>query len=59
MLGTRRPGVTEAMHALAQRGLVCSNRGIVTVVDRKGLMEFADTLYGVPEAEYRQKFGEP
>jgi hypothetical protein len=32
ILGTRRPGVTEAMYAHAQRGLICSERGIVTVV---------------------------
>lgn len=59
MLGTRRPDVTEAMRGLAQRGLVRTNRGIVAIVNRKGLMELAGTLYGVPEAEYRRQIGRP
>lgn len=58
-LGTRRPGVTDAMSCLAQRGLVRTNRGIVAIVNRKGLMELAGTLYGVPEAEYRRQIGKP
>jgi len=57
MLGTRRPGVTEAVHALVKRGLVRTNRGVIFVVDREGLIERAGNLYGVPEAEYRKQIG--
>jgi CRP-like cAMP-binding protein len=35
MLGVRRAGVTEALQALKTQGLVASNRGQVTMQDRK------------------------
>jgi CRP-like cAMP-binding protein len=54
MLAVRRPGVTEALHALTQRGLMRHERGVITVVDREGLVECANGLYGVPEAEYKR-----
>ena len=54
MLAVRRPGVTEALHELAQRGLIRHHRGTITVTDREGLIEKAHALYGVPEAEYRR-----
>jgi CRP-like cAMP-binding protein len=57
MLGTRRPGVTEAVHALAKRGLIRTDRGIIFVVDRAGLIARAGKLYGGPEAEYRKQIG--
>jgi len=37
MLGVRRAGVTIAMHALQETGLVRQARGRVVVVDRAGL----------------------
>lgn len=57
MLGTRRPRVTEAVHALAKRGLIRTNRGVIVVVDREGLIEHAGRLYGEPEAEYLRQIG--
>ena len=57
MLGTRRPGVTEAVQALSKKGLIRTDRGLVTVVDREGLVKRAGKLYGVPEAEYERLIG--
>jgi CRP-like cAMP-binding protein len=53
MLAVRRPGVTEAIHALEGRGLIKNSRGHLRVMDRDGLVEEADGCYGAPEAEYR------
>ena len=57
MLGTRRAGVTEAVQALAAKGLIRTDRGLVCVVNRDGLLKRAGKLYGVPEAEYERLFG--
>jgi CRP-like cAMP-binding protein len=57
MLGTRRPGVTEAVQALSRKGLIRTERGLVVVVDRDGLLKRAGKLYGVPEAEYDRLLG--
>jgi CRP-like cAMP-binding protein len=56
MLGVRRPGVTVALNALEKRGLIQVGRGIVTIVDRKGLELAANGIYGRPEAEYQRLF---
>jgi len=55
MLGTRRPGVTEAVHALVKRGLIKAHRGVIIVADREGLIQRAGKLYGGPEAEYQKQ----
>jgi CRP-like cAMP-binding protein len=57
MLGVRRPGVTEALHALREQGLIAYGRGLITVHDRKGMERKAGAVYGVPEAEYRRLIG--
>ncbi|MDE2183318.1 MAG: Crp/Fnr family transcriptional regulator [Alphaproteobacteria bacterium] len=57
MMGARRPGVTEAMHALTGHGLVRARRGLITVVDRRGLQSLAGRFYGAPEAEYDRLLG--
>jgi CRP-like cAMP-binding protein len=57
MLGVRRPGVTEALHALRERGLIAYARGQITVKDRKGIERTAGEAYGFPEAEYRRLIG--
>ena len=57
MLGVRRPGVTDTLHQLEGRGLIRSTRGMVRIVDREGLIEAANSLYGLPEAEYERLFG--
>ena len=57
MLGVRRPGVTEALHALREQGLIVYGRGLITVKDRKGMERRAGKAYGTPEAEYRRLIG--
>jgi DNA-binding transcriptional regulator YhcF (GntR family) len=52
MLGTRRAGVTMALHELEGKALVKSRRGAVVILDRQGLEEMAGQFYGVAEAEY-------
>lgn len=54
MLGVRRPSVTTALHVLEGRRLIRSQRGRITIRDRKGLEEFAGSAYGMPEQEYRR-----
>ncbi|RTL64632.1 MAG: Crp/Fnr family transcriptional regulator [Hyphomicrobiales bacterium] len=56
MLGVRRAGVTGALHDFEHRGLISTSRGLVKVLDREGLEEMADGLYGVAEAEYERCF---
>jgi CRP-like cAMP-binding protein len=55
MLGVRRAGVTTATQVLETSGLIDAKRGVITVLDRKGLEEFADSAYGLPEAEYARQ----
>ena len=57
MLGTRRSGVTTALHILEGEGLIRSDRGSCTIKDRAGLEARARGIYGVPEAEYRRLIG--
>lgn len=57
MLGVRRPGVTIALNLLEARGYIRTNRGVISIVDRKGLEENANGAYGVPEAEFQRLFG--
>ena len=45
MLGVRRAGVTEALGALQDAGLVRSNRGMISVLDRAGLERSTDGTY--------------
>jgi hypothetical protein len=54
MLAVRRPGVTEAIQMIEGRGLIRATRGLVTVLDRNGLVTLAGGAYGPSEAEYRR-----
>jgi CRP-like cAMP-binding protein len=54
MLGTRRPGVTEASHRLVELGVVFSERGRLIVRDRAQLEKLAGRFYGETEKEYRR-----
>jgi CRP-like cAMP-binding protein len=54
MLGVRRSGVTDAIHAVEGERAIRAKRGLITVRDRKRLEEIAGDSYGVPEAEYRR-----
>ena len=57
MLAVRRPSVTVAMHMLEGEGLVRARRARLTVLDRRGLEEFAGEIYGRPEREYERLLG--
>ena len=57
MLGVRRPSVTTALHVLEGDRIISASRGLVTVLDREALIEFADGVYGEPEAEYHRLLG--
>ena len=57
MLGVRRPSVTTTLHVLEGNGFIRSERGSITVVNRKALEEFAVDAYGAPEAEYARLIG--
>jgi DNA-binding transcriptional regulator YhcF (GntR family) len=56
MLAVRRAGVSEALQAFEKKGLVETGRGSVTILDRDGLEECANGLYGTPESEYERLF---
>jgi CRP-like cAMP-binding protein len=57
MLGVRRAGVTEALHALEALKLIRSGRGQIVVLNRKGIERKAGDAYGTPEAEFRRLIG--
>jgi CRP-like cAMP-binding protein len=57
MLGVRRAGVTEALHALVTEKLIHAARSEIVVLDRKGLERRAGESYGTPEAELRRLLG--
>ncbi|WP_277983591.1 hypothetical protein [Sphingomonas faeni] len=38
-------------------GFIKARRGNITIVDRYTLIDFADGMYGTPEAEYRRLIG--
>jgi CRP-like cAMP-binding protein len=59
MMGVRRPGVTSALNALEERGVIAAKRGIITICDRDGLIEIANGSYGAPEAELERLFSAP
>lgn len=51
MLGVRRPGVTLALNHLEARGLIRTNRGVISIVDRQGLEASSNGAYKPPEVE--------
>lgn len=59
MLAVQRPSVTSALHVIEGNGFIRSTRGNIKILDREALVEFSDSSYGVPEAEYRLLIGEP
>lgn len=54
VLGVRRSGVTDALHELESNGLIRASRGVIRIVNRRGLIALAGGTYGVPEAEYQR-----
>jgi CRP-like cAMP-binding protein len=57
MLGVRRPGVTDALHALEGKRCIRASRGAILIEDRRALLAIAGSAYGAPEAEYARVFG--
>jgi CRP-like cAMP-binding protein len=45
MLGVQRPGVTVAVRALERAGLISAKRGVITIIDRKGLEKLSNGTY--------------
>jgi CRP-like cAMP-binding protein len=52
MIGSRRSGVTLALHELEAAHSISAARGAITVLDRTKLKELAGDAYGPAEAEY-------
>jgi CRP-like cAMP-binding protein len=49
MLGTHRPGVTNAVNALKAEGLIATQRAGITILNRKGLEKRSNGTYVPPE----------
>lgn len=49
MLGTQRPGVTLALHALERAGLISHRRGVITILDRAALEKSSNGTYLRPD----------
>jgi Mn-dependent DtxR family transcriptional regulator len=48
MLGVQRPAVTVAVQALERKGLIKAGREVITITDRKGLVEMSNGTYLPP-----------
>jgi CRP-like cAMP-binding protein len=59
MLGVQRTGVSEAAGALQRVGLIRYRRGVVTILDRRGLQQRACECYGVAKREFDRLLGDP
>ena len=59
MLGVQRTGVSAAAGALQRAGLIRYSRGIVTILDRRGLRARACECYGLSRREFDRLLGAP
>jgi hypothetical protein len=57
MLGVRRVGITKAAISLQRRKLINYTRGIITVLDRRGLEDAACSCYRADKATYERIMG--
>ena len=57
MLGVRRAGVTTALGALEDAGVIDASRGCITVLDRAGLERASCECYGIVKAEFDKLLG--
>lgn len=56
MLGVRRASVTEVLQPLRERGLIAYSRGVITILDRKGLEAASCECYRAIRSEYERLF---
>lgn len=59
MLGVQRTGVSAAAGGLQRAGLIRYSRGVVTILDRAGLLRRACECYGVSKREFDRLLDEP
>ena len=57
MLAVRRAGITEAANRLQQAGLICYNRGRITILNRQGLEAASCPCYKIIKGEYDRLLG--
>jgi len=57
MLGVWRATVSETASALQERGLIHYHRGVIAIVDRKGLEAAACDCYALITKEYDRLLG--
>jgi CRP-like cAMP-binding protein len=51
MIGTARPGVSVALLEIERRGLISHKRGVVTIIDRNGLVKASNGSYVAPQTD--------
>lgn len=56
-LGVRRPGITAALNAFEENGLIGTQRGAITILKRAALEDAANGCYGAPEADAERMLG--
>lgn len=59
MLGVQRTGVSLAAGALQRAGLIRYSRGVVTILNRRGLRQRACECYGLSKREFDRLLGDP
>ncbi|NEQ20753.1 MAG: Crp/Fnr family transcriptional regulator [Microcoleus sp. SIO2G3] len=57
MLAVRRAGVTEAANRLQQAGLICYNRGRISILNRQDLEATSCSCYKIIKGEYARLLG--
>lgn len=57
MLGVRRASVSEVLRPLQEAGLVSSNRGLITILDREGLEKSSCECYRVMVNQFARMLG--
>ena len=59
MLGVQHTGVSAAAGTLRRAGFICYSRGVVIILDRRGLRERSCGCYGVSKREFDRLLGDP